>query len=142
MGRIDTVTITMKITQKANVLHVEKPEGTIVDYYLFPEYEIHYNEQVPGATQTWHHHEKIWETLFIIDGELTAQWKENGEIKTQIVEAGDVIETERTPHTFINHTDKTVKFLVIKQMLKGEDYKEILKTDKIIVNKSRYIMES
>ncbi len=122
----------MKITQKQNALHVEKPEGTIVDYYLFPEYEVHYNEQVPGSTQTWHHHEKIWEALFIIEGELTAQWKEKGKTKTQIVKSGDLIETEHTPHTFTNHTNEKVRFLVIKQVLTGADKKELLKTDKVI----------
>ncbi len=122
----------MKITQKQNVLHVEKQEGTVVDYYLFPEYEIHYNEQVAGSTQTWHHHEKIWETLYMIEGGLTAQWKENGEVKTQVVESGDLIETENTQHTFTNHTNSKAKFLVIKQVLSGIDKKELFKTDKVI----------
>lgn len=45
---------------------------------------------------------------------------------------GDLIETERTPHTFSNDSEKIVKFLVIKQIPKGENYKEILKTDKVI----------
>lgn len=66
----------MKIIRKQEATHVDKPEGTKVDYYLRPEYEIHMNEQVPGSTQTWHHHEHILETLFIIEGELTAKWKE------------------------------------------------------------------
>lgn len=122
----------MKIISQKDALNVSKPEGTNVSYYLFPEYEVHYNEQIPGSTQTWHHHEKIRETLFIIEGELTAKWKEGGEIKTQIVKACDLIETENTPHTFINHTDKIVKFLVIKQVPQGKDHKELLKTDKVI----------
>jgi hypothetical protein len=58
--------------------------------------------------------------------------EENGETKTQIVHAGDVIETEHTPHTFSNDSDQTVKFIVIKQLLNGEDKKEILKTDKVL----------
>jgi hypothetical protein len=65
----------MKITTKNDAAFVSKPEGTNVTYYLFPEYEIHINEQLPHTTQTWHHHGKIWETLYIIEGELTAQWK-------------------------------------------------------------------
>lgn len=93
---------------------------------------MHFNEQVPYSTQTWHHHEKVWESLYIIEGQLTAQWREHGEIKKQIVKAGDFIETEHTPHTFSNDSDKTVRFLVIKQLLSGEDKKEILKTDKVL----------
>lgn len=122
----------MKIVKKKDVLHVDKPEGTKVDYYLRDEYEIHYNEQVPHSTQTWHHHEFIWEVLFILEGELTAKWKENGEPREKIVQAGDLIESERSSHTFTNHTDKTVKFLVFKFVPTGEQKKELLKTDKVV----------
>lgn len=122
----------MKIYRRQDVFSVSKPEGTNVTYYLFNEYEVHYNEQLPNSVQTWHHHEKIWETLYIIEGQLTARWKENGIEKTEIVKSGDLIETEKTPHTFLNNSGKTVKFLVIKQMLKGENYRDILKTDKVI----------
>ncbi len=122
----------MKIIKKSDAIHVDKPEGTKVDYYLRDEYEVHYNEQVAGSTQTWHHHEKISETLFIIEGELTVTWKENNEEKTQIVSVGDLIETGYTPHTFTNHTDNVVKFLVLKQVLTGKNKTELLKTDKVL----------
>jgi uncharacterized cupin superfamily protein len=122
----------MKITHKQDALNVSKPEGTNVTYYLFNEYEVHYNEQVPDSTQTWHHHEKIWETLYIIEGELVAKWKEDGLEKSEVIKAGDLIETERTPHTFSNDSGKIVKFLVFKQMPKGENFRETFKTDKVI----------
>jgi len=122
----------MKIIHKQDAIHVDKPEGTKVDYYLRKEYEVHFNEQVPRSTQTWHHHEQILETLFIIEGELTAKWKEGGKVIEEVVRAGDLIETEDTPHTFTNHTDQMVKFLVIKQVPSGEDKKELLKTDKVV----------
>ncbi len=122
----------MKIIHKHDALHVDKPEGTKVDYYLRREYELHYNEQIPGSTQTWHHHEQILESIFIIEGQLTAEWKQNGEVRKEIVGVGDLIETEDTPHTFTNHTDSVVKFVVVKQVPTGEDKKELLKTDKVI----------
>lgn len=122
----------MKITKAKDVPHVQKPEGTGVHYYLFKDYEVHYNDQAPHTTQTWHHHEKIWETLYIIDGELTAMWRENGEEKSQVVRAGDLLETERTPHTFSNDSDETVRFLVIKRIPSNEDHSEVLKTDKVL----------
>lgn len=122
----------MKILKSSEVPFVSKPEGTNVRYYLRDEYEVHYNDQVPGSTQTWHHHEKILETLYIIEGELTAEWKTGDTTEKQIVQAGDLIETEHTPHTFTNHTDKVVKFLVIKQILSGENKRDILKTDKVV----------
>lgn len=122
----------MKITRQQGAINISKPEGTNVSYYLFDEYEIHYNEQVAGSTQTWHHHEKIWETLYIIEGELTVQWKEGDEIKSAMVIKGDLIETERTPHTFTNHTQALVKFLVFKQVLTGNNHKETFKSDKVV----------
>ena len=122
----------MKIIRPKDSIQVSKPEGTDVTYFLRPEYEIHYNEQRPGTTQTWHHHEIVWETLFIIEGELTVKWKENNKEHEEIVRARDLIETEHTPHTFLNHTVNPVKFLVIKQILSGENKSELLKSDKII----------
>jgi mannose-6-phosphate isomerase-like protein (cupin superfamily) len=124
--------INMKIIHKKDAVHADKPEGTSVDYYLRDEYELHCNEQAPNTTQTWHHHKAILEALFIIEGELTAEWKENGENKKQPVKSGDLIETENTPHTFSNHTDKAVRFIVIKLVPIGKNKKEILKNDKII----------
>lgn len=122
----------MKITKSTDVNHVEKPEGTSVDYYLFNDYELHYNDQAPHTTQTWHHHEHISETLYIIDGELVARWRENGQEFTQVIKAGDLIETEQTVHTFSNDSDENVRFIVLKRIPSGNDYRETFKTDKVI----------
>jgi len=120
----------MKVIKTSDAVHIAKPEGTDVRYYLFKDYEVHYNDQAPHTTQTWHHHEKIWETLYIIEGELHARWRDGDEEKSQTVTAGDLIETGRTPHTFSNDSGAIVRFLVIKRMPSSEDYSEIFKTDK------------
>jgi len=122
----------MKIIKKTDAIHANKSDGVSVDYYLRDEYEIHYDEQAPETTQTWHHHKKIFETLFLLEGELTAKWKEGDEIKEKIIRKGDLVETENTPHTFTNHTSQTAKYIIIKQILSGENKREILKTDKIV----------
>jgi uncharacterized cupin superfamily protein len=122
----------MKIYHKKDVLNTFKPEGLNVAYYLFNEYEIHYDEQKPNSTQIWHHHEKTWETICIVEGELLAKWKENNEEKFERLIVGDLIETETTPHTFTNNSDKIVKFLVFKQILSGKNKRDILKNDKIL----------
>jgi len=122
----------MRIISRKEALNVLKPEEINVSYYLFSDYEVHLNEQAPHTTQVWHHHEKIWETLFIIEGELIAKWKEDDKEKSQVLKVGDLVQTERSPHTFENSTDSIVKFLVIKLMPSGKDFKEILKTDKIL----------
>ncbi len=122
----------MKIFTKSEAIHAEKPEGLSVDYYLFPEYEIHYNTQAPHSTQIWHHHETIWETLIILSGELIVMWKEENNEVHQVVGPGDVIETEHTPHTLKNNSNKPAEFMVIKQVLSGHNNSVILKEDKII----------
>lgn len=122
----------MKIIKAEDVDFVDKPEGVSVHYYTFSDYEVHYNEQAPHTTQTWHHHEKIWESIYIIEGELIAYWREDSTEQSQKVVAGDMIETERTPHTFSNESDNMVKFLVVKRMPSSVDYSETLRTDKVL----------
>ena len=122
----------MKITTLQDAIHIVKPEGTDVHYYLFDDYELMYNDQAPHTTQTWHHHKKIWEALYMIAGELTAHWREDGEEKSQLVKAGDVIETERTPHTFTNDSNQVARFLCIKLMPTGKNYREVFKADKVL----------
>ncbi|MDD5489871.1 MAG: cupin domain-containing protein, partial [Candidatus Moranbacteria bacterium] len=97
----------------------------------FPEYEFQYDEQQPGSILKWHHHAKIWETIYIIEGELVARWKENGEEKEQLVKAGDLIEPEFGSHTFENRSDGVVKFIAVKFVLSGEDKKEMIEKDKV-----------
>ncbi len=122
----------MKIISKKDTNFINKPDGTKINYYLFDEYELHYNEIAPKAAQEWHHHEKIWETIFIMQGSLIVKWKDGKNIKKRILRKGDVVEVEKTPHTFINHTNKLTKFLVVKQILSNKSKRKVFKTDKII----------
>jgi len=111
-------------------MSVEKEEGTKVVYHIFPEFEIHYNEVPSGTTQTWHHHDVIEETLYILSGELEAHWKEGGRIFKQIVKVGDVVRVENTPHTFINSSDSLSTFVVFRFVPDGVDKRLIIKNDK------------
>ncbi len=120
----------MKITPKAAARAQERSSGNRL-YYDFPEYSLHLNEIKPGGTTDWHHHEKIWETVFVVKGQLTIRWKENGEAKQQIIHEGDVVEVENTPQSFANETNELAVFLDIKQVLSGEDKHELLTTDKV-----------
>jgi len=109
---------------------VAKPEGTRVTYYIFPEYEIHYNELLPTTVQPWHHHNAIEETIFVISGEIEVRWLENGTIVTEKVHQGDIVRVEDTPHTLANLLDAVAIFLVVRLVLSGKDTREILRTDK------------
>ena len=122
----------MKIIHKIQALHIDKPEGSAVDYFLFPEYEVHYNELKPGTIQQWHHHQQINETLFIIEGELELWWLENGAKVSRVVTAGDLIQGENTPHTFINATDKPVRMIAFRFVPDGQNKSQIIKNDKYL----------
>lgn len=122
----------MEIIRGNQGIYVEKEEGTNVTYYIFPEYELHYNEIRPGTIQQWHHHDVIEETLFIITGEIEAHWLENGNKTFDTVRKGDVIRVENTPHTFINNSDEIVRLLVFRLILQGGDKRETIKNDKHI----------
>lgn len=120
----------MKIIPRSQARSENRPSGERL-YYDFLEYNLHLNEIKPGGATDWHHHEKIWETVFVVKGELVVRWKENGEVKEQIIREGDVVEVEDTPQSFVNETDKPAFFLDIKQVLSGEDKRELLKSDKV-----------
>jgi uncharacterized cupin superfamily protein len=114
-------------------ISIEKPDGTRVTYYIFPEYEIHYNEIPPKTIQQWHYHKIIEETIYIISGELEFHWLGNGRKNIEKLSTGDIVRVEDTPHTLVNRSNTTVKFLVVRLVLSGKDNREIMKNDKYIV---------
>ncbi len=120
----------MEIIKRNQGISVIKQEGTEVIYYIFPEYEFHYNEVPPHTTQHWHHHNIIEEVIYLISGELEAYWLENGEKVSQTLHAGDIVRVENTPHTFINSSSSVATFLVIRLILTGKDNRELIKSDK------------
>lgn len=121
----------MNIVSQEKARFFDDPEGRRAWIYGFPEYEFQYDKQKPHAILKWHHHEKIWETIYIIEGELVALWKENGEMKEQVVKAGDLIEPGFVSHTFENRSNQVVKFIAFKQVFSGKDKKEIIEKDKV-----------
>ena len=122
----------MKIVSQSQAIHVDKEEGSSVDYYLYPEHEVHCNEIKPGTVQSWHHHTKISEIIYVIEGEIEAHWLEDDEKKMRVVSKGDVVDVGTTPHTFINSSEKVVKFVVFRFVPTGEDKSELIKQDKVL----------
>jgi len=120
----------MQIITRDKGIFVKKNEGTKVVYHIFPEFEIHYNEVPPKTTQAWHHHKIIEEALYILSGELEAHWEKDGRKLRQVVREGDVVRVENAPHTFINSSQQTVKFLVFRFVPDGTDKRSIIKNDK------------
>jgi len=123
----------MEIIRRDQSIHVEKPGGTVVNYYIRPEYEIHYNELLPGTVQTWHHHDKIEETLLLLEGELEVRWRDDQDtLQSAILKKGDLVRVENTSHSFANLSSSTISFVVFRVVLTGLDYRELIKNDKHI----------
>lgn len=122
----------MKIKSRSQAIHLDKEEGSSVDYYLYPDHEVHYNEIKPGTTQAWHHHNQISEIIFVVEGEIEVHWFDGEAKRVTVVTSGDVIEVESTPHTFINSSKDTVKFVVFRFVPTGEDKSELIKSDKVL----------
>lgn len=122
----------LEILTLANAIHIEKENQTVVDYYLFDEFEIHINTIPPHSIQEWHYHSNIEETLVILDGELTTWWKED-EVRKTIVKKDEVIRVKQSIHTFSNESNEPVKFIVFRFVPDGINKREIIKNDKTII---------
>lgn len=66
------------IDRRGDGIHVVKDNRTVVDYFIYPEYEIHLNCLLAWAVQEWHFHSEIEEVLVVTKGVLTCKWKEDG----------------------------------------------------------------
>ncbi|QQR53057.1 cupin domain-containing protein [bacterium] len=122
----------MKIIERQEAGFREKPEGDKTYYYLFDDYEVMMTEQPPHSEQAWHHHEIIWETIYIVEGELRVLWREGDEEKSRMVYAGDLLETEQSSHTFRNESASVVKLMAIKHIRSDQNYHEVFKSDKVL----------
>jgi mannose-6-phosphate isomerase-like protein (cupin superfamily) len=121
----------MKVIAQKQAKHLKKSYCDTW-YYLRNEYEVHLNNQFIKSTQTWHHHEKVAETLFVLEGKLRLMWKANGRLRTKIVRTGDLIETDHDPHTLVNISSKPVKLMVIKRIATGKNNRRVFKSDKFL----------
>lgn len=112
----------------------QKENGTKVNYFIFDEYEIHFNIIPPGTTQEWHMHREIEETLFILSGEISVKWKDDYMIRQETVPSNSVVRVKNSIHTIENQTDKEASFLVLRFVPDGTIKRELIKNDKIVID--------
>ena len=118
---------------KKDAIHADKPNGTSVDYYIFPEYEVHTNCIAPYSIQEWHYHEKIIETLLITKGKLLCRYLEGTDQHSRYLYEGDLVQVGNSIHTFENDTEEEVQFIVFRFVPDGTDKREVIKRDKKVV---------
>jgi uncharacterized RmlC-like cupin family protein len=122
----------MQITRQAEAIFRDKGNGTSVRYYIYPEYEVHYNDILAHTVQQWHHHEVIEETLYIVAGQLMAYWAEDDSVYSEKLNQGDIIRVGKIPHTFANLSGDTFQFLVFRMIPDGIDKHETIKADRVV----------
>ena len=125
----------IQFLRENDAITIHKDNGTDVSYYIFNEFEIHMNKISPKSIQEWHYHSKIEETLMIIKGDLTCRWLECGEERSKKITVNEIVRVGNSTHTFENETDEEVEFIVFRFVPDGIDKREIIKSDKIVVNR-------
>lgn len=115
-----------------SVISVSKENGTDVWYYLFNDFEIHYNEIHPKTHQEWHAHKDVDEILFIISGTICYQWKEDTVIKDICLSEKEMVRVNRSIHRLENKTTQVVSFVVFRKKIGCHDDRELFKNDKQI----------
>jgi uncharacterized cupin superfamily protein len=122
----------LRITRTSESIYRDKGDGTCVNYYIFPEYEIHYNEVAPGTRQQWHYHKIIDEAIYVIAGELEAHWTLDGRHRVDRVRQGDIVHVGTVNHTLVNRSDGPCRFLVVRTVPDGVDKRSIIQNDKFV----------
>lgn len=116
-------------------ISVDKSNGTPTSYYLFSEYEIHYNKIGSHTVQEWHYHQYIEEVLVITSGEVTCRWyDEHGQLMSAAAHKNDVIQVGNSIHTIENTTDTAAEFLVFCLIPDGTNKQLQIKSDKVVVD--------
>lgn len=118
-------------------IYAEKANGTNVNYFIFPEFEIHLNVVKPHSVQEWHYHSIVDENILVTRGKLLCRYLKNGEEQLRYVNKNEVIRVLNSVHTFENDTDEDVEFVVFRFIPKGTDDREQIKNDKTIVRRER-----
>ncbi len=121
----------IEITRQASAISVTKSSGTQVDYYLYPEFEIHENLLPAGVVQDWHKHRQLDENIIVTSGEITVEYMENGRISSQTVQENDVLRVKQSIHRLLNQSSEPAQFIVFRFISTGQDQSEQMKQDKV-----------
>ncbi|MGO2764884.1 MAG: cupin domain-containing protein [Pseudolactococcus laudensis] len=121
----------IEITRQTSAISVTKSSGTQVDYYLYPEFEIHVNILPTGVVQDWHKHQQLDENIIVTSGEITVEYLENGHVSSQTVQENDVLRVKRSIHRLLNQSSEPAQFIVFRFVPTGQEQSELMKQDKV-----------
>ncbi len=121
----------IEITRQTSAISVTKSSGTQVDYYLYPEFEIHVNILPAGVVQDWHKHQQLDENIIVTSGEITVEYLENGHVSSQTVQENDVLRVKRSINRLLNQSSEPAQFIVFRFVPTGQEQSELMKQDKV-----------
>ena len=119
------------IRQFSEAISVEKDNGTKVNYFLYPEFEIHQNVLPANTCDDWHKHQAIEEIIVPIKGNVTIQVLEDNAIKTYTANCGDVLRVNDSIHRIIGDTKEEVQFTVFLFFLSGNNQSDTINNYKV-----------
>ena len=120
----------IEILTRDETIFRKKPDGTEVNYFLFPEFEIHIIS-LPGKTvQGWHKHHEIEEVLLVQSGKVKIEEVENQQIVSRICAEGELIRMHNSLHRISNPDTLSASFTVFRFVPQGQNQQECIKNDK------------
>ncbi|WP_274641648.1 cupin domain-containing protein [Streptococcus equinus] len=119
------------IRRLSEAISVEKDNGTKVNYFLYPEFEIHQNVLPANTVQDWHKHQAIEEIIVPTKGNVTIQVLEDNAIKTYTANCGEVLRVKQSIHRIIGDVKEETEFIVFRFVPTGSDRSDKIKNDKV-----------
>lgn len=119
------------IRQLSDAISVEKDNGTKVNYFLYPEFEIHQNVLPANTIQDWHKHQAIEEIIVPTKGNVTIQVLEDNAVRTYTANCGEVLRVKQSIHRIIGDVKEETEFIVFRFVPTGSDQSDKIKHDKV-----------
>lgn len=119
------------IRQLSEAISVEKDNGTKVNYFLYPEFEIHQNVLPANTIQDWHKHQAIEEIIVPTKGNVTIQVLEDNAVRTYTANCGEVLRVKQSIHRIIGDDKEETEFIVFRFVPTGSDQSDKIKHDKV-----------
>lgn len=120
----------IQVLNKEDSIFVEKSDGTMVNYFIFDEFEIHLNVIPRNTIQGWHAHSKIEEIILVTKGSITVESIEHNKTKSQNCIEGNIVLMNSSIHRIINSSKQNAEFAVFRFVPQEKDFKELIKNDK------------
>lgn len=119
------------IRRLSEAISVEKDNETKVNYFLYPEFEIHQNVLPANTIQDWHKHQAIEEIIVPTKGNVTIQVLEDNAVRTYTVNCGEVLRVKQSIHRIIGDDKEETEFIVFRFVPTGSDQSDKIKHDKV-----------